>query len=93
MDVKKVAALAHLEISDDEANKFAPQMEQIVAYIEKLNELNTDDVEASIGGLTEESEETDAIREDTVGQSLGQEKALSEAPEGVEGHFRVPKVL
>ena len=85
--------MAHLEISDEEAAKFAPQMEQIVAYIEKLNELDTADVEASIGGLTAESEKTDANREDIPGGSLGQEKALSEAPEGVEGHFRVPKVL
>lgn len=93
MDVKKVAQLAHLEITDEEVELYTPQMANIVSYVEQLNELETESVEVSIGGLTEEGEETDTIREDVPQESLGQEKALDQAPSAVEGHFQVPKVL
>jgi aspartyl-tRNA(Asn)/glutamyl-tRNA(Gln) amidotransferase subunit C len=93
MDVRKIAELAHLEITVKEIETYTPQLKEIVAYIEQLNELDTDDVEASLGGLTRESEETNAIRKDVPVESLGTEKALDQAPESVEGHFRVPKVL
>ena len=93
MDVRKVAKLAHLEITDEEEAIYTPQMDEIVAYVELLNELDTSKVEVSIGGLTAESESTKADRDDLKLQSLGQEKALEEAPEAVEGHFRVPNIL
>ena len=93
MDVKKVAKLAHLEITEEEVAIYTPQMSNIVAYIEQLNELETESVVASIGGLTPEGETTYTIREDVPHESLGQEKALSQAPSGVAGHFQVPKVL
>lgn len=93
MDVKKVAKLAHLEITDEEVELYTPQMANIVKYVEQLNELDTDEVDISIGGLTKEGEETEAIREDVPQESLGQEKALDQAPSAVEGHFQVPKVL
>ncbi|MEZ5307351.1 MAG: Asp-tRNA(Asn)/Glu-tRNA(Gln) amidotransferase subunit GatC [Pyrinomonadaceae bacterium] len=93
MDVRKIAALAHLEITDEEVELYTPQLNNIVEYVQQLNELDTDAVEASIGGLTEESETTIATRGDSRIESLGQEKALEQAPEASEGHFRVPKVL
>jgi aspartyl-tRNA(Asn)/glutamyl-tRNA(Gln) amidotransferase subunit C len=93
MDVRKVAKLAHLEITDEEVAIYTPQMKDIVQYVEQLNELDTENIEASIGGLTSEGELTYAIREDIPHESIGQEKALSQAPSGVAGHFQVPKVL
>lgn len=93
MDVRKIAKLAHLEITDAEVALYTPQMEEIVSYIEQLNELNTDDIEPMLGGLTGEGAETNTTREDIVIPSLGQKAALSQAPAGVEGHFQVPKVL
>lgn len=93
MDVRKVAKLAHLEITDEEVALFAPQMENIVAYVEQLNELDTEQTEASIGGLTPEGEATETTREDTPHASLGQTLALDQAPDAHSGHFRVPKVL
>ncbi len=93
MDVKKVAALAHLEITDEEVELYTPQMANIVAYVEQLNELDTEETEVSIGGLTAEGEATMTSREDVPHESLGQKKALEEAPAAVEGHFQVPKVL
>jgi aspartyl-tRNA(Asn)/glutamyl-tRNA(Gln) amidotransferase subunit C len=92
-DVEKVAQLAHLEITPNELKIFAPQMADIVAYVEQLNALATRDVEPALGGLTPEGEATDSSREDAVIQSLGQKIALAEAPDPASGHFRVPKVL
>ncbi|MGI8467280.1 MAG: Asp-tRNA(Asn)/Glu-tRNA(Gln) amidotransferase subunit GatC [Pyrinomonadaceae bacterium] len=93
MDIKKIARLAHLEISDEEAAIYTPQMANIVAYIEQLNELDTEKTEASIGGLTPEGEATVTTREDVPHESLGQQLALDQAPAVVEGYFQVPKVL
>ncbi len=93
MDVRKIAKLAHLEITDEEVALYTPQMAQIVKYVEQLNELNTDDVEPMLGGLTSEGQTTQTIRCDTVADSFTQAEALAEAPSGVAGHFQVPKVL
>ncbi len=93
MDVKKIAKLAHLEITDEEVALYTPQMADIVAYVEQLNELDTDAVEPAIGGLTPEGERTETNRRDVPHESLGQKAALEEAPSAVEGHFQVPKVL
>ena len=93
MDVRRVATLAHLEITDEEVALYTPQMASIVAYVEQLNELDTNDIEPMLGGLTAEGEATATARADVPHESLGQEKALSEAPSAVEGHFQVPKVL
>ena len=93
MDVRKVAKLAHLEISDEEVALYTPQMADIVKYVEQLNEIDTENVEPMLGGLTAEGESTETQREDESRGSFTQEEALSEAPAGVAGHFQVPKVL
>lgn len=92
-DIRKIAKLAHLEITEEEVALYTTQMAEIVAYVEQLNELDTQSVEASIGGLTKESEATGTMREDIPHKSLGQKLALDQAPSAVAGHFRVPKVL
>ncbi len=93
MDVRKIAKLAHLEITDAEVELYTPQMVDIVKYIEQLNELDTNKIEPMLGGLTAEGEATLTIREDVIIDSLGQEAALDQAPSAVAGHFQVPKVL
>lgn len=92
-DVRKIAGLAHLEISDEEVLLYTPQMADIVAYVEQLNELETENIEPAIGGFTREGTLTKTTREDISHESLGQEKALEQAPSASHGHFRVPKVL
>ena len=92
-DIAKVAQLAHLEITEEELKTFAPQIAEIVTYVEQLNALDTSNVEPALGGLTPESEKTDSFREDVVTPSLGQKVALEEAPDPASGYFRVPKVL
>ena len=93
MDVRKIAKLAHLEITDEEVAIYTPQMVDIVKYVEQLNELDTDNVEPMLGGLTAEGAETETFRADKARSSFTQQEALSEAPAGVAGHFQVPKVL
>lgn len=92
-DVEKIAQLAHMEITPEELKTFAPQMADIVAYVEQLKEVATSNIEPSLGGLTPEGEATDSARDDVATPSLGQKLALQEAPEAADGHFRVPKVL
>jgi aspartyl-tRNA(Asn)/glutamyl-tRNA(Gln) amidotransferase subunit C len=93
MDVKNIAKLAHLEITNDEIALYTPQMDNIVAYVEQLNELDTESIEPMLGGLTKEGEATATTRDDVPHESLGQKKALDQAPSAVAGHFQVPKVL
>jgi aspartyl-tRNA(Asn)/glutamyl-tRNA(Gln) amidotransferase subunit C len=92
-DVEKVAQLAHMEITPEELKIFAPQMAEIVTYVEQLNKVATTNVPPALGGLTPEGEKTDSSRDDVVTPSLGQKTALAEAPDAAAGHFRVPKVL
>lgn len=92
-DIEKVALLAHLEITPEERRAFTPQIADIVAYVEQLNELDTSKVEPATGGLTPEGEKTDAPRDDATRPSLGQQLALEQAPDPANGYFRVPKIL
>lgn len=93
MDIRKIAKLAHLEITDEEVAVYEPQMAEIVKYVEQLNSLDTANIEAATGGFTLEGEKTDTVRTDEKHDSLGQKLALDQAPSAVEGHFQVPKVL
>lgn len=92
-DIEKIAQLAHLEIKSEELKVFAPQIAEIVTYVEQLSAADTSNVEPAIGGLTPEGAATDSARDDVITPSLGQEVALAEAPDAASGHFRVPKVL
>jgi aspartyl-tRNA(Asn)/glutamyl-tRNA(Gln) amidotransferase subunit C len=93
MDVRHVAKLAHLEITDEEVALYTPQMADIVKYVEQLNEIDTENIESMLGGLTDEGEATATIRGDLADGSFSQKEALQEAPAAVAGHFQVPKVL
>jgi aspartyl-tRNA(Asn)/glutamyl-tRNA(Gln) amidotransferase subunit C len=92
-DIEKIALLAHLDITEDERKTFAPQISEIVAYVDQLNAIDTSAVEPALGGLTAEGEQTESSRPDEVQPSLGQKLALDQAPDAASGHFRVPKVL
>ncbi len=92
-DIAKIAALAHLELTDEERRALTPQLASIVTYVEQLNELDTSAAEPALGGLTAEGALTDAARQDAPLPSLGQPLALDQAPDPAHGHFRVPKVL
>jgi len=88
-DVDKIAKLAKLEFSLAEKEKFTEQLDQIVDYVEKLNELNTEDVVPTSHVLDIKN----VMREDTVKPWLSQEEALANAPAKKMGCFCVPKVI
>lgn len=92
-EIRKIAFLAHLEITDEEVAHYTPQMASIVEYVEQLNELDTETIEPALGGFTVEGTITKTDGEDVAHESLGQKLALAEAPDAHSGHFRVPKVL
>lgn len=92
-DVEKIAALAQLEITDEERQALTRQIASIVHYVEQLNELDTSQIEPSLGGLTPEGEQSRVTRDDVVRPSLGEDLALDQAPDPAAGYFRVPKVL
>lgn len=87
--VRRVALLSRLKLSDDEVAQFSGQLSAIVEYIEKLNELDTVDVEPLAHCLPVHN----VLREDAVEPSLPNEKAVANAPQEVDGCFRVPKIL
>lgn len=88
-DVEYVAKLARLEVAETERDRFTAQLNDILLYIDKLNELDT------TGGrpMTHAIAVTNAFREDTVLESLGSERALANAPDARGEFFRVPKVI
>ncbi|MNC43099.1 Aspartyl/glutamyl-tRNA(Asn/Gln) amidotransferase subunit C [compost metagenome] len=88
-DVEYVAKLARLNLSDEEREKFTAQLGAILQYADKLNELNTDDIEPTTHVLPL----TNVMREDVVKESLSQEKVFRNAPEEEDGQFKVPAVL
>ncbi len=88
-EVRKVAKLARLSLTDSEASQFSSELSSILEYIEKLNELDTDSVEPLAHCLPIHN----VFREDTVKNSLDPETALANAPQRYEQFFKVPKIL
>ena len=88
-DVEYVAKLARLEVSAQEKEKFTAQLNDILLYIDKLNELDA----TGVTPMSHAIAVTNAFRDDTVAASLGTEKVLANAPDGRGEFFRVPKVI
>lgn len=88
-EVEHVARLARLDLTETEIDTFTGQMDAILAYVEKLNELNTDGITATAHAVPVEN----AFRDDAVRSPLGADHALSNAPGRTGDFFRVPKVI
>ena len=91
-DVRYVAALANLELTDAEVSRMAGDMDAMLTYVEKLNELNTDSIEPMAQVLFDAPDDI-ALRPDAARPSFPPEKSLGNAPESGAGHFKVPKVI
>ncbi|HEX29614.1 TPA: Asp-tRNA(Asn)/Glu-tRNA(Gln) amidotransferase subunit GatC [Candidatus Poribacteria bacterium] len=88
-EVETVANLARLEFDEEEKKQFTYQLERILSYIDKLNELDTENVEPTSHVLPIRN----VMREDEVKPSYPREEMLKNAPQPVEGYFAVPKVI
>jgi aspartyl-tRNA(Asn)/glutamyl-tRNA(Gln) amidotransferase subunit C len=91
-DVRYVAALANLELSEQETSQLAADMDSILAYVGKLNELDTAAVEPMAQVLYDAPPDL-TFREDSERAGFGQEKSLANAPESGAGQFKVAKVI
>ncbi len=87
--VRRIAELSRLELTDEEVATFSIQLNAILEYVEKLNELDTENVEPLAHCLPV----TNVFRDDIAVQSIGAEKALENAPQRDGGFFKVPKIL
>jgi len=87
--VDKLAHLARLEFSASEKEDLKKDLSRIIAWIDKLNELDTEKVEP----LIYMSNEINVLREDIANNSVSHEDALKNAPKKDSDYFRVPKVL
>lgn len=87
--VNRIAELAKLEFTPEEKTELVGDMNKILAFMEKLNELDTEGAEP----LIYMSEQVNALRKDEVVQEVTHEEALKNAPKKDSDYFRVPKVL
>ncbi len=87
--VEYVARLANLELSEEEKEMFTHQLDNILSYMDKLNQLDTEDIEPTSHVLPRKN----IFREDNVKPSLPLEEALANAPDTKDGFFRVPRVI
>lgn len=88
-DIEKIAELANLKLSETELESFTPEMNEILNYMEKLNELDTENVEP----LAHPVEQSNVFRDDILKSSISTEEALKNAPSKDDKHFKVPKVI
>jgi aspartyl-tRNA(Asn)/glutamyl-tRNA(Gln) amidotransferase subunit C len=88
-DVEHIAELARLKFEEKELDQFTNELNEILTYVEKLNELDTENVEP----LSHPIEGVNNFREDIVRPSIQREEALKNAPDKDEEFFRVPKVI
>ena len=89
IDIQYVARLARLSLTPEEEQRFAAQLEQVLAYIEKLKEVDVSGVEPTAHAFPL----VNVTRPDEVRPSLSNEEALRNAPAQANGLFMVPKIV
>lgn len=89
MDVRRIATLARLELSDEEISSFTGQLEAILGHIEQLSQLDVTGIEPTAYAMQIAA----PMRDDTPWQSIPTADFLQNAPEQAQGQIRVPKVV
>ena len=87
--VKHVAHLARLAVTDEEVEQLVDELSAIIDYAEQLNELDTDGIEPTTHVLDLKN----IMRKDEPKEWITQEEAFKNAPDREDGHFRVPSIL
>ncbi|SFL38817.1 Asp-tRNA(Asn)/Glu-tRNA(Gln) amidotransferase subunit GatC [Halanaerobium salsuginis] len=88
-DVEYAAGLAQLKLTESEKEKYTEQIGQILNYVDKLGELDTEGVVPTAYTVPMKN----VLREDKVTESLPREKTLANAPDQKDGQFRTPKIM
>ena len=89
IDVERIAHLARIELTADEAAEYQPQLEQIVGYVDKLKELDLSEVEPTAHAMPMR----DVVREDQARPGLDRERVMANAPISKNGQIVVPKIV
>ncbi len=97
-DVQYVADLAHLDLTPEERSRMERDLNSILEYIDRLNELDTTSIQpmaqvAQLAPVSDQGRQDGHWREDQNRPSLDHKQALRNAPQGTEAFFRVPKVI
>ena len=92
-DVLRVADLAYLDLSESELETYRAQIDEILEYIGKLNEIDTANVEPMAQVLADDQTADATLREDVVVPCDGAPEILKQAPDPEPPYFRVPKVI
>jgi aspartyl-tRNA(Asn)/glutamyl-tRNA(Gln) amidotransferase subunit C len=92
-DVVRVAELAYLDLSEAELETYRAQIDEILEYIDKLNELDTANVEPMAQVLADEQTADATLRVDVVVPCNVAAEILKQAPDPEAPYFRVPKVI
>ena len=88
-EVAHIAKLARLELSESDLERFAAQLTSVLAHVETIQRLDTDNV----APMTHALELSNVLRDDVVGDSLDRAIVLAQAPEVEDDRFRVPRIL
>ena len=91
-EVRRVAELANLALREDEVVRMAHDLDGILSHMDKLNELDTTNVEPMAQVLFD-AEETATLREDRERPPLSNAEAVANAPVTSGGYYKVPKVI
>jgi aspartyl-tRNA(Asn)/glutamyl-tRNA(Gln) amidotransferase subunit C len=91
-EVRYVAELANLALTDAEVQKFRADLDEILTHVDQLNQLDTEGVEP-MAQVLYEAEETATLRADRQRPTLGNDAALANAPLKGAGYFKVPEVI
>jgi len=91
-EVRYVADLANLRLSDEEVRRMSHDPGQILTHVEQLNELDTTNVEP-MAQVLYDADETATLRQDIPLNCLSNQEALANAPASGVGYFKVPKVI
>jgi aspartyl-tRNA(Asn)/glutamyl-tRNA(Gln) amidotransferase subunit C len=88
-EIEHIAMLARLSLTEEEKELFGAQLSSILDYMEKLNELDTENIEPTSHVLSL----SNVMREDAPRDSIPREDALSNAPDRTDKFYRVPKII
>lgn len=91
-EVRYVADLGNLKLSEEEVTRFTHDLDEILVHMDKLAEIDTTGI-APMSQVLYEAEETATLRPDQEHAPLGQETALANAPLSGAGYFKVPRVI
>ncbi len=91
-EVRYVADLANLKLSEEEVRKFQADLDEILVHVDRLKEIDTSNVEP-MAQVLYEADETATLRPDRERPGLGSKLALANAPLSGSGYFKVPEVI